>query len=62
MQAVSPACHVGTPLECTQSGPPPRLSGRYVQIESVVQRIFDVPFMTRVTVGPEWKRLNDAQH
>jgi hypothetical protein len=38
------------------------LSGRYVQIESVVQRIFDVPFMTRVTVGPEWKRLNDAQH
>ena len=35
--------------------------GRYTRIEPVVRRSFDMPFMTRLAVGPEWERLNDAQ-
>jgi len=35
--------------------------GRYTRIEPVVRRSFDMPLMTRLAVGPEWERLNDAQ-
>lgn len=51
----------GTLLKCVQSGPALGLSGRYARIEPVVQRVFDVPFMTRLAVGPEWERLNNAK-
>jgi hypothetical protein len=61
MQAVSPACLAGTYSNACKAAPL-GLSGRYARIESVVQQVFDVPFMTRVAVGPEWERLNDAQH
>lgn len=36
--------------------------GRYAQIEPVVRRVFDMPLMTRLAVGPEWAGLGDAQH
>ena len=35
--------------------------GRYAQIEPVVRRLFDIPFMTRLAVGPEWAGLTEAQ-
>lgn len=31
--------------------------GRYRKIEPVVLAVFDVPFMTRMSVGPSWVRL-----
>lgn len=35
--------------------------GRYTRIEPVVHRTFDMSFMTRLAVGPEWERLNEGQ-
>ena len=35
--------------------------GRCTRIEPVVHRTFDMPFMTRLAVGPEWERLNEGQ-
>jgi phospholipid transport system substrate-binding protein len=44
-----------------RSGPALGARGRYSRIEPVVRRTFDMPFMTRLAVGPEWERLDDAQ-
>jgi len=44
-----------------RSGPALGARGRYTHIEPVVRRTFDMPFMTRLAVGPEWERLDDAQ-
>lgn len=35
--------------------------GRYAQLEPVVRRVFDIPLMTRLAVGPEWAALSAAQ-
>ena len=35
--------------------------GRYAQLAPVVRRVFDIPFMTRLAVGPEWAGLSEAQ-
>jgi phospholipid transport system substrate-binding protein len=35
--------------------------GRYARIAPVVQRIFDIQFMTRLAIGPEWERLGELQ-
>src|SRR5260370_20380129 len=35
--------------------------GRYAQLEPVVRRLFDIPFMTRLAVGPQWEGLTEAQ-
>ncbi len=35
--------------------------GRYARIEPVVRRVFDLDYMTRLAVGPEWARLNETQ-
>ncbi len=36
-------------------------SGRYARLAPVVDRVFDVPFMTRLAVGPSWETLSPAQ-
>ncbi len=36
-------------------------SGRYAQIQPVVSRVFDVPYMTRLAVGPQWTSLSEVQ-
>ena len=36
-------------------------SGRYQQIEPVVSRVFDVPLMARLAVGPQWSSLTASQ-
>ena len=35
--------------------------GRYLRIAPLVRRIFDIQFMTRLAIGPEWARLNEVQ-
>src|SRR5579863_6214449 len=35
--------------------------GRYAQLEPVVRRLFDIPFMTQLAVGPQWASLSEAQ-
>jgi phospholipid transport system substrate-binding protein len=36
-------------------------SGRYGRIAPVVDRVFDVPSMTRLAIGPVWSTLSPAQ-
>ncbi len=36
-------------------------SGRFVQLEPVIRKIFDIPSMARLSVGPSWATLTDAQ-
>lgn len=35
--------------------------GRYDRIEPIVRRAFDIEYMTRLAVGPEWARLDETQ-
>lgn len=36
-------------------------SGRYARLEPVVLRTFDIPYMTRLAIGPNWNNLTSAQ-
>ena len=36
-------------------------SGRFAQLAPVIRRIFDLPLMTRLSVGPTWATLGNAQ-
>jgi phospholipid transport system substrate-binding protein len=38
-----------------------RPSGRFAQLAPVIRGIFDLPLMTRLSVGPAWATLGDAQ-
>ena len=35
--------------------------GRFQQLEPVIRRSFDIPAMARLSVGPIWASLTDAQ-
>ena len=48
-------------LRTMQQGPSLGQSGRYAALEPVVQRSFDIPYMTRMAVGPSWSSLSDAK-
>lgn len=50
-----------TLLTTMQHGPALGARGRYARIEPVVRRVFDIEYMTRLAVGPEWARLNETQ-
>jgi len=50
-----------TLLATMRNGPALGARGRYAQIEPVIRRVFDIPFMTRLAVGPEWAGLNEMQ-
>ena len=50
-----------TLLATMQNGPSLGARGRYAQIEPVVRRVFDIPLMTRLAVGPEWASLSEPQ-
>jgi phospholipid transport system substrate-binding protein len=50
-----------TLLANMRSGSSLGASGRYARIEPVVRRVFDIQFMTRLAVGPEWASLTEAQ-
>jgi len=36
-------------------------SGRFTQLEPVIRRTFDIPLMARLSVGPSWATLTEAQ-
>jgi phospholipid transport system substrate-binding protein len=36
-------------------------SGRYERLAPVVGRLFDIPLMARLSIGPAWMGLNEAQ-
>jgi phospholipid transport system substrate-binding protein len=36
-------------------------SGRYARLAPVVPRVFDIPFMTRIAVGPDWQKFSADQ-
>ena len=48
-------------LATMRNGPALGPSGRYARLAPVVRQTFDIPFMTRLAVGPEWASLNEAQ-
>ena len=50
-----------TLLANMRSGSSLGAAGRYARIAPVVRRVFDIPFMTRLAVGPEWASLTEAQ-
>ncbi len=50
-----------TLLATMQNGPALGPRGRYARIAPVVHRVFDIPFMTRLAVGPGWTGLTDKQ-
>ncbi len=50
-----------TLLATMQNGPALGPRGRYAQIAPVIRRVFDIPFMTRLAVGPAWAGLTEPQ-
>lgn len=48
-------------LATMRNGPGLGAHGRYSQLAPVVARTFDIPFMTRLAVGPQWTTLNDTE-
>ena len=50
-----------TLLATMRNGPALGPRGRYAHIEPIVRRVFDIPFMTQLAVGPGWAALTDSQ-
>jgi phospholipid transport system substrate-binding protein len=48
-------------LTTMRNGPTLGQSGRYARLAPVVDRVFDVPSMTRLAMGPSWATLSPAQ-
>jgi phospholipid transport system substrate-binding protein len=51
----------GTLLDTMRSGAQLGAKGRYARLAPIVQQSFDIPFMTRLAVGPQWNSLTPAQ-
>jgi phospholipid transport system substrate-binding protein len=47
-------------LDAMKDGPALGARGRFRKLEPVVERVFDLPAMTRFAVGPSWTKLSDA--
>lgn len=50
-----------TLLHTMQQGDKLGQGGRFAALEPVVRRSFDIPYMTRMAVGPSWSTLSDAK-
>ena len=48
-------------LTTMKNGPTLGQSGRFTQLEPVIRRTFDLPSMTRLSVGPSWATLSETQ-
>src|SRR5258708_1799558 len=48
-------------LNTMKSGRTLGQSGRFAQLEPVIRRSFDIPSMARLSVGPSWATLTEAQ-
>lgn len=51
----------GTLLDTMRNGAHLGAQGRYAKIAPAIKQSFDIPFMTRLAVGPEWNGLSPAQ-
>jgi phospholipid transport system substrate-binding protein len=50
-----------TLLQTMRGGPSLGAQGRYARIMPVINQVFDVELMTRISVGPAWSGLSPAQ-
>ncbi|HZK89455.1 MAG TPA: ABC transporter substrate-binding protein [Stellaceae bacterium] len=50
-----------TLLDTMRNGVQLGAQGRYARLAPAVRQSFDIPFMTRLAVGPEWNSLTPAQ-
>jgi phospholipid transport system substrate-binding protein len=50
-----------TLLATMKEGPALGNNGRYAQLAPIVDRLFDLPWMARLAVGPDWATLSPAQ-
>jgi phospholipid transport system substrate-binding protein len=50
-----------TLLDTMRNGPQLGAQGRYAKLAPAITQSFDIPFMTRLAVGPDWNTLNPAQ-
>lgn len=48
-------------LTTMKNGPTLGQSGRFTQLEPVIRRTFDLPSMTRLSIGPSWTTLSESQ-
>src|ERR1700730_14764751 len=48
-------------LSTMKNGRTLRQSGRFTQLEPVIRRSFDIAAMARLSVGPSWASLSEAQ-
>ena len=48
-------------LECMRAGSSLTITDRYRKLEPVIEQAFDLPLMTRLSVGPAWTNFS-AQH
>lgn len=48
-------------LQTMRDGPKLGAKGRYEKLEPVIRQTFDIPYMTRMTVGPAWANMSDEQ-
>ena len=48
-------------LNTMKSGRTLGQSGRFTQLEPVIRSTFDIPSMARLSVGPSWRTLTEAQ-
>ena len=51
----------GVLLTTMQQGRALGENGRYARLEPVVNRTFDIPYMSRLAIGPSWNNLTTAQ-
>lgn len=49
-------------LSIMKEGPSLGVSGRYRRFEAVAADAFDLPLMTRFSVGPSWASMSEAEH
>lgn len=48
-------------LKAMQTGPATAVTGRYRKLEPVIDRVFALTFMTRLSVGPDWTGFTAGQ-
>lgn len=49
-------------LGVMKDGPKLGVGGRYKKLEADVDGLFDLPSMTKFTVGPAWAKMTDGEH
>ena len=48
-------------LKAMKAGPHASMTERYRQLEPVIEQTFALPFMTRLSVGPDWAKFSPEQ-